>query len=89
MKYSVYMIYLNVQDSLMYFPDQLRCLLTYVQEWNGIEALGLIFYIFVLSSKMLIDYAIASINAMMGRVDDIVISVSAVLIFCRMIQKAR
>ncbi|EQB68927.1 MAG: hypothetical protein M1462_08435 [Candidatus Thermoplasmatota archaeon] len=29
---------------------------------------------------MLIDYAIASINAMMGRVDDIVISVSAVLI---------
>lgn len=29
---------------------------------------------------MLIDYAIASINAMMGRIDDIVISVSAVLI---------
>jgi hypothetical protein len=29
---------------------------------------------------MLIDYAIASINAMMGRIDDIAISVSAVLI---------
>ena len=29
---------------------------------------------------MLIDYATASINAMMGRIDDIVISVSAVLI---------
>jgi len=29
---------------------------------------------------MLIDYAIASINAMMGRIDDIAISISAVLI---------
>lgn len=29
---------------------------------------------------MLIDYVIASINAMMGRVDDIAISISAVLI---------